>query len=281
MNQDPSLEQRAPIHRFYPKGKASLAFFRHQSANSAASTITDGLFGTLPTGEPFRFVDLRTDIRLEIVSYGASGAYRLTESFSLGLGVSYFIGKFTSDGDIFAPTEETLPDGAFGHNLYLPEAVVENDLAGFDDSSWGVSGGFLWHLHPQWSVGGFYRQGPTFQVSVEERAGPGLDPAVPEGTLLKSDSGIPLNFPDTLGLGVAFKSLNGALTLSAEWDHVGYSSILEGLDTELVDEEAELNDANEFHMGFEYVFVTTTPVVALRFAPGGIPITVFGTPAPL
>lgn len=259
-----SLSGLSFLSLVYPKGPASLAVYRHQLANFKAASMTDGLFGTTPRGEPFRFRDLRTVIELRIVSYGASGAYRLSDNFSLGIGVAYFVGKFTSEGDIFAPVTETLPDGFFGHNIYYPGAATERALARLDDSSWGVSGGFLWQVEERWSLGAVYRQGPSFELSVEERAGPALDPIVPEGTLLESDPDVPIHFPDVFGLGVAFKSNSGAITATAEWDYVRYSAITDSLVSDLVDEDAELDDVNEFHLGFEYAFVTSAPVLAFR-----------------
>ena len=240
--------------------------YRHQLANFKFASRTDGFFGTTPSGEPFRFVDSRSVSELEIVSYGASGAYRLSDNFSLGIGVAYFVGTLTSEGDIFAPVTETLPDGLFGHNIYYPGAATERVLARLDESSWGVSGGFLWQVEERWSLGAVYRQGPSFELSVEERAGPALDPVVPEGTLLASDPDVPIHFPDVFGLGAAFKSKSGAITATAEWDYVRYSAITDSLTvSDLVDDEIELDDVNELHIGFEYVFVTTAPLLALRF----------------
>ena len=91
-----------------------------------------------------------------------------------------------------------------------------------------------------------------------------MDPIVPEGTLLESDPDVPIHFPDVFGLGVAFKSKSGAITATAEWDYVRYSAITDSLVSDLVDEDAELDDVNEFHMGFDYVFVATAPLLALR-----------------
>ncbi len=258
-----SLSGLSFLSLVYPKGPASLAVYRHQLANFKAASMTDGLFGTTPRGEPFRFRDLRTVIELRIVSYGASGAYRLSDNFSLGIGVAYFVGKFTSEGDIFAPVTETLPDGLFGHNIYYPGAATERDLARLDDSSWGVSGGFLWQVEERWSLGAVYRQGPSFELSVEERAGPALDPMVPEDTVLESDPDVPIDFPYVFGLGVAFKSRSGAVTATAEWDYVRYSAISDSLVSDAV-EEIELDDVNEIHVGFEYAFVTSAPVLAFR-----------------
>jgi hypothetical protein len=61
-------------------------------------------------------------------------------------------------------------------------------------------------------------------------------------------------------VGASYRSLGGRLTVGFEWDRVGYSSILKGSD----DPDIFLEDANELHVGAEYVFLGATPVVALR-----------------
>ena len=75
-------------------------------------------------------------------------------------------------------------------------------------------------------------------------------------------------FPDVWGLGVAYRSPDGSLTVGVEWDRVEYSIIGETLDSPLVDTSlAAIDDANELHLGAEYVFLKTSPLIAFR---GGI-----------
>jgi hypothetical protein len=53
-----------------------------------------------------------------------------------------------------------------------------------------------------------------------------------------------------------------------EWDRVEYSIIGETLHSPLVDTSlAAIDDANELHLGVEYVFLETSPLIAIR---GGI-----------
>ena len=264
----------------YPGNNWSLAFYRHQSANFEATTETQGLFSdpvdlgdgdffsraiTLNVGGTFRIADIRNFTDLEIVTHAVAGAYRLTDTFSLGGGLSYFDGDFTNTGEIFAPVEQTLPDGPFGENAYVEQALVlSNPTTTIDNSAWGITGGFLWQISRQWNVGGFYRQGPTLEFDDREISGPALEPHVPEGSV-QSLASSPIGFPDVYGLGAAFKSRNGALTASFEWDRVRYSTIIESLDSEALDAEGlALDDADELHLGFEYVIIGATPIIALR-----------------
>jgi hypothetical protein len=261
----------------YPREAWRLAFFRHQSANFEATTETQGLFSdmiepdeillasSLRDGGTFRIADIRSFTDLEIVTYGFAGAYRLTESLSIGAGLSYFDGVFTNKAELFAAVEQSLPDGAFGPNAYLEGArVLSSELTTVDDSDWGFTGGILWQVTGQWSVGAFYRQGPKLEVEQNERSGPFLEPDIPEGTVFMSASS-PMGLPDVYGIGAAYKSRSGAVTVSFEWDRVQYSTIFESMDQAAIDtEDLELDDGDELHLGFEYVFIKTTPAVALR-----------------
>ena len=55
------------------------------------------------------------------------------------------------------------------------------------------------------------------------------------------------------------------MTASFEWDRVQYSTITESINEALDVEGLELDDADELHLGFEYVFIKTTSIIALRF----------------
>ena len=262
----------------YPHEKWSLTVYRHQSANFEAPTETQGLFSDpIPlndlifrvsaqqVGETLRIGAFRTFTDIEISTYGVAGAYSLTETFSLGGGLSYFDGTFTSTAAVFAAIDPTLPDGPFGRNVYAEEArVASAETTTIDNSDWGFTGGFLWNVTGQWSVGGSYREGLKFELNQQVSSGPILESFVPVGTPLVSDTS-PLEFPDVYGLGVAFKSHNGVVTASFEWDYVQYSSFVESLNPDVIDiGDVALDDGNELRVGFEYAFLQSAPVIALR-----------------
>jgi len=249
----------------YPEENWSVAFYRHRSANFVFRSETQGLFAK--ASPPFidrREIDFRSSVDLDLVNYGVSVAYQLREVFSFGLGVSYLDGKFMSQTDIFFPTEESLPEGFFGPNSYDPESRLVTALLAIDDSDWTFNLGFLWHVSRQWSMGGFFRQGPEFFLEATASSGPFIRD-VPVGTVLDTAES-PIGYPDVFGLGVAFKSLNEALTVLAEWDRVQYSTIIGSLDPDNFDTEGSaLDDSDELHAGLEYVFLNWVPTVALRF----------------
>jgi long-subunit fatty acid transport protein len=256
----------------YPKGRWSFAFYRHQLANFRSQTATQGLF---PGDGVPRTLDRRWSTELDIVSHGVAGAYRLSDRFSLGLGIVHFRGRLD------APFEWVLWDdptqqGIFGPTSYLPERQLANSEMAIDDSDWGLSAGLLWSFAEGWSLGAFYRQGPEFGLVFEVQAGPlapeFMDPDYTPGATILTIA-TPMQFPDVYGLGVAYRSPDGKLAIGFEWDRVGYSSIFDSFDPvviETLDDDLDLgiylaaDDGNELRLGVEYAFLDLNPVLAVR-----------------
>ena len=142
----------------------------------------------------------------------------------------------------------------------MPERSLLSERNVSDDTDWGLTGGFVWRLSKGWKIGGVYRQGPEVELAAVRTAGEASDLGVPPGGVLFRVSGVPLELPDVIGLGFAYRAPNGGLTLSFQWDHIEYSSITEslGLDDQTVDNSQEL------HLGGEYVFLRSKPIVAVR-----------------
>jgi hypothetical protein len=160
-----------------------------------------------------------------IDSYGASVAYRLTDSVSIGIGLSQY-----SESD-----KGVLDD-------LLGDSSAQLDLSPTDtrrtrSKARGLTAGFLWRVTDQWNAGGFYREGPELE----------------------------LNLPDVYGLGGSFRTKDGAVILSFEWDRIQYSALLASFDPTLSDVSGlVLADADELHVGAEYVFLQTSPIKAIR-----------------
>ena len=263
----------------YPGARWTLALSRHQSAKFEAFSESQGLFTDDQVDDPqpiclagtsvCRYPDFRRWTEADITSTALSFAYRVSDTFSLGLGLSYLEGSFRMDQDVYLPVDETLPEGFFGPNAYLAEARYGSGLFHFDDTDWGANLGFLWFPTHQWSVGGFWRQGGEFLGNGVEVSGPALDPPFPVGSIGASESGIPLKTPNVYGLGVGFRSQGGSWTGSFEWDRVLYSEILDSIGrADLIGTSTvRLDDANELRLGVEYAFLELTPLLAVR---GGI-----------
>lgn len=242
----------------YPKDRWSIAVYRHVLAKLEAQGTTEGLFADTSDGRIFRFLDQTNTSNLELISYGVSGAYRISDAVSIGLGVVFYESSIEIQSDLYLWDDLSNPLGS--GTGYLPERFVLGQTLHGEGQSLGVTGGFLWRINPQWSLGGRYREGPVTELTGEARIGSVLDLGFPPGSVIRLDFEEEAEFPDNYGLGVAFRSADGRLMVGFEWDYVTYSDPLEslGLDDQFID------DAHELRIGSEWVFLDTQPIVALR-----------------
>ncbi len=246
----------------YPKNRWSLAFYRHVFSSFEFRGETQGLFALpFPPQTGFRReLDRRIATSYDIVGYGMTGAWQATDTLSLGVGWAYFDIGLTGTEERFTFDIE---NAFFERNPYRPESNYENLFFNVDDSDWGLTAGFLWSPTAHWRVGGAYREGPeTDDFSVEISSGRS-NPDLPPGTTLFGFTS-PLSFPDVYGLGLGYRAPGDRLTLSFEWDRVEYSTIVESLTFE---NQTTIDDADELHMGAEFVLLERRPVIALR---GGV-----------
>ena len=245
----------------YPGENWSVAFYRHELANFEFTSETQGLFVGGTDCCQTRLFDQRAATDLELVSYGLSAAFRTGDTLSLGLGVIYYDASLNSTATVFGVDDDTV-GSVFAPNSYLPERVLLSQVNTLDDSDWALTGGFLWRPGENWSLGGVYRRGAELDFGGEITAGPLLDIGVPPGTVLGSATGVPLALPDLYGLGFSYRSSDGRLTVSFQWDRVEYSDIADSLELE-VDGET-IDNVEELHLGAEYVLLGSTPVMAVR-----------------
>jgi long-chain fatty acid transport protein len=245
----------------YPGSKWSLAIYGHQLADFVVRTELNGLFGDIEEGGDRRNLDQVTETDFEIINTGISGAYKLSESLSLGFGISYFVGSIDVSGSAYLVDQ--FPETFWEPNSFLANRVFVTSQFASESSDWGINAGILWRFAEGWRLGGVYRQGPDLGYTITNRAGPAH--WEPEGSDLGSVSGQRFSIPDVFGVGVAYRSPSGNMTVGFEWDRVEYSVILESLASEQVDTtDVSLDDANELHLGFEYVFLNSTPAIAVR-----------------
>ena len=243
----------------YPTGKWTFAFFRHELANLEFFGETQGFFSGGTDCCQVREVDQRVWSDLEMVSWGLSTAYRISDRVDLGLSVIYNDASMQTGATQYLADDDTLA-GIFGLNSYLPERSVVGERSTSNDADWTLTGGILWRLTESWSIGGVYRQGPEIKIDVEAVAGQAVDLGVPPGSVFFQAFGHPVEFPDTYGLGIAYRAPSGRLTISFQWDHVEYSSISSSLQLD----DQTIDDINTLHLGAEYVFLDSTPIIALR-----------------
>jgi long-subunit fatty acid transport protein len=245
----------------YPGTGWSLAVYQHQLADFAFNTELNGLFGHAPEGGTRRDLDQLTSTDFKVRSTGVSGAVDLGDSFSLGIGFVYFAGDIQVLGAGYLVDQ--YPETFWEANSFFPDRVFETSAFESTGSDIGISAGFLWRFSEGWRLGGVYRQGPSLEYSLVNRAGPAH--WLPEGTVTGQVSAQSLVLPDVWGLGVAYRSPSGHVTVGFEWDRVEYSVIMESLESSLVDTTfVNVDDANELHLGIEYVFLDLSPVIAVR-----------------
>jgi hypothetical protein len=243
----------------YPRERWSLALFRHELANFEFLSETQGLFGGGSSSGQIRHYDQRVITDLELVSYGLAAAYRVSDKFDLGLAAVHHEVMVLSDAMVFLP-DDLSPEGLLGPTSFFPERLLLTERNIVDDTDWTLTGGFIWRLSRGWKIGGVYREGPEVGLAAVRTAGEAGDFGVPPGGVLFSVSGVPLELPGVVGVGFAYQTTDGGLTVSFQWDRFEYSSISEslGLDDRTVD------DIEELHLGGEYVFLHSSSVIAVR-----------------
>ena len=244
----------------YPGDRWSLSVYRHVLANLETSSETEGLFTEGPGGETLRFLDQRNRMRFDVISYGLSGAYGVTEALSIGVGLVYYDTTLAIHSDLFL--WDDLDDPLGSATTFLPERFVIGQTLYGSDRSLGFTAGILWKISPLWSAGGRYREGPITRPSGQARVGSILDlgPEFPPGSVIDFEVEGDFELPDNYGLGVSYRSADGRLTIGFEWDRVTYSDVFRNLD----EDDQEIDDADQLHLGGEWVFLDSKPLLALR-----------------
>jgi len=243
----------------YPVGKWSFAIYRHQYADLEFSGATQGLYGGVTDCCPLRQWDNQWTSDIDILTHGLSAGYRIHDRLDIGLGVVYYDASLDARVDEYLWDNDT-PEAFAAPNSYLPERLVRTEELFVDDTDWTVNVGFLWRLTGSWSMGGVYRQGFEADIGVRVTAGQPIDFGVPPGEVIGEITGVGVEFPEIYGIGFAYRRPDGRLTASFQWDRVLYSSIPDSL---MLDDQT-IDDADELHLGAEYAFLDSTPIVALR-----------------
>ena len=244
-----------------PLGRWSLALYRHQLARFDSRFVTNGLFAGPAGPTAVRLPDAISSTHLDDVSLGLSAAYRVSDAFSVGLGLSRVEVEVDIREETFLPHDDTI-EARFAPATYSPARSIGSTEIISTETDWVLLAGFLWRLSDRISLGGVYRQGPSVEAEAIATAGPAFSPDVPPGATRRL--GTKLRTPDVLGLGIAARLPGDALTLSFDWVRVEYSDLLAGRDPEVFDDPFVLSDGEEIHAGLEYVFLAASPLVALR-----------------
>ena len=268
-----------------PGDSWALAVYRHELANFEADYMTQGAF-TGPIDGVSRFYPVQATMDLEIVNLGASLALQLGEQFSLGFGLSYYSFDMTSltnrYGFDFTLVDPNAQGGFWGPPSYDPSNVINYQEQVGDDSNVAANFGFKWDVASKVSIGGVFRQGPEFEFTARNILGPasGADGEVFSALecdgLHHLDAENPdkpvcgtFQVPDVYGLGLAIRPTD-ALTIAFDWTRVEYSALTAKVGNlfpaSLDDATAQLSvdDADELHLGLEYVLINAAVPIAFR-----------------
>lgn len=248
----------------YPRSRWAVAVYRHELAKFETSIESQGAF--FGSGASLnRLFPVEANIDLEIVNTGLSGAFRVTDNFSIGLGVSSYDFTLDSRTNRYAFTSAgTGPGGFFGPPDTSSGNLINRQTLKGDDSDVAFNAGVRWAFSDKWSLGAVYRQGPEFEFDTLNEPGP-------RAAFIPFRTTAAFNTPDVYGLGVAFRPTD-AVTITLDWDRINYSSLAESSVNILIADPSQdaaaksltIDDANEIHLGFEYVFLKLRYPLALR-----------------
>lgn len=248
----------------YPRGNWAIAAYRHELARFRATFQDQGIFYDTGSGQtnPGRYFPLSAEMDLDVINYGVSAAFRLSDKVSLGLGGSYYDLKLKSTTRRYntAAADPFAPGGRFGIPDYSDGNLRNVLTQDGDDTAFGFSAGFLVKATEALSIGGVFRQGPEFDyTSTAFRINP-----AGASTVVATQ----LKVPDVAALGFAYRMSDHA-TLSFQYSRVMYSQLADNMKDAFgnpaIDADAYVvDDANELHLGLEYVILTPKVIVPLR-----------------
>jgi long-chain fatty acid transport protein len=247
----------------YPGKRWAAAVYRHELANFQAEFESQGPF--FDQGVNDRVFPLTAAIDLKVVNLGISGSYRVNEDFSIGLGVSSYDLEMASTTVRYNFRNTQPIDFSTATDI---ESIQRQEDG---DSDIAISLGFRWNLNDKWGIGGVYRQGPDLEFRATNTR-----PSV--STDLAADQTAKFNVPDVYGLGLAFRPTD-ALTIAVDYDRIRYSSLtadtiniffnpdndsLGANQGRAAARKLTVDDANEIHLGVEYILTKMTYPLALR-----------------
>ena len=247
----------------YPRGSWAVAVYRQDLADFGASFKTQGAFVAF-----LRLLPTSDALSMQIVNEGVSGAFRVTDSLSIGIGLSEYHFNLRS-----LTNRYSLQD-FYGPPDYAAQNVAAFETLSGSDDDVAVNAGLLWEISRSWRAGVVYREGPRFNFRTTSQAGPASGFA---GTVFANNRAT-FHVPDFYGAGIAYQPTE-YWTISAEYDRIQYSELTRG-STDIYDpmsmpdpsiKQLVVNDANELHLGIEHVWtdqkyplVQFPPALALR-----------------
>ncbi len=221
----------------YPHERFNFTVYRHQLVDQHFKYIVN---------QPYLYNDSKTTI----VTYGLAGAYKVTNSLSMGLGVGFNQLDFYIAQNPLSPTAWTL-------------SWTGSNTA----TSYTVSA--LWSPSELFNLGLVYRYGPKFEYEADTYYN---DPnnAANNGSWHFPDT---IKVPDFYGVGISSRPLPG-LTISMDYNYILYSQMSDyaiGHDGKYLlftsaggypfyATDFKMDDTYELRAGLEYAFTLKVPM---------------------
>jgi len=240
----------------YPKGRWSVAFYRHELAKfsghfEAQGAVLEGQPGSRENGLQ-RSKPTRNSLSLDITNLGLATACKLG-NVSIGAGVSLYDFELNARTDRYAFVGQTSTSlgGGLGPPLFSADNIEDTQIQSGAERDLGFNAGALWQVNPDWRLGLVYREGPKFAMDAIYLPGPKLaNPKTIPPRKARFDT------PDVYGLGVAYLPTE-TVTVTLDFVRVGYSDLTHHFTNIFPFEDPgrfQVDDANEVHLGGEKFF---------------------------
>lgn len=246
----------------YPSGRWAAGISRVELNKADNNTSSRFLIDfdadpNTPPGEIASGGSIRTDLSV----WNVTGAVKIVDRLSFGASVA--VGILDLESEVLNTITDPDPNSP---TPFVPQTIYETAI---DDNDTDVTfnAGLHWRPLDVLSFGAVYRGGLEFTVEetmMETFFGGGY------AAFLGAPFDTTFNTPDSYGAGVAWQPMP-ALTISADWVHIEYEDLLEGFQSALniltfSDDRGQftIEDADEAHLGVEYVFTAGSVPIAAR-----------------
>jgi long-chain fatty acid transport protein len=183
-------------------------------------------------------------------TFGLAGAWQVHPKFSIGVTARYQTFReeaFTFRVDPFF--------NFVGFAVQATGDVSGDEVELKEETDITFAAGFKWNPSDRLSIGGVYKQGPSFSAPTF---------VATEQTNLEfvRVANSQFHIPDVAGLGISFRPIP-VLTINADAVHVRYTNLVDDFTPTVavgdLDEPYRTNDVTELHLGAEYFFATKIP----------------------
>jgi len=190
-----------------PRGRWSFAIYGHQLAQFELAGESQGFFFLDPGGGPDRSPGTREQVDLDITSLGAAAGLRLSDRWSVGLGIVLSDISVATSSAVYEPDEGSAffggIDGAeipFGPVSFLPDRLLATTTMEAEGTDVTVNAGLLYRVSDRLSAALLYRQG----ARADGRLRTELGPVFPVDDSFTGSARF--SVPELVGAGLAYRS---------------------------------------------------------------------------